>query len=276
MNEGKYSIGTFTLEGSTILTALVYAFPLYLLAVLSFKTPNEVAQSPLSPPDSLYLANYQEAWVSASLGSALLNSVTVTGLSVLTLVIVGSLAAYSIARLPGRVSNALYLLFVLGIILPFQLGLIPLYQMMRDADLIGTYTSLILFYGGWQLPATVFLYTGFIRALPVDYEQAAMVDGATQLQAFRKIVFPLLRPITGTVIVLNGILIWNDFLAPVLYVGGTTQATVPIAVFSFVGQYGAQWGLVFAGLVISILPMLLIYFMLQRYLIRGFTSGVKG
>lgn len=276
MNEGKYSIGTFTLEGSTILTALVYAFPLYLLAVLSFKTPNEVAQSPLSPPDSLYLANYQEAWVSASLGSALLNSVTVTGLSVLTLVIVGSLGAYSIARLPGRVSNALYLLFVLGIILPFQLGLIPLYQMMRDADLIGTYTSLILFYGGWQLPATVFLYTGFIRALPVDYEQAAMVDGATQLQAFRKIVFPLLRPITGTVIVLNGILIWNDFLAPVLYVGGTTQATVPIAVFSFVGQYGAQWGLVFAGLVISILPMLLIYFMLQRYLIRGFTSGVKG
>jgi ABC-type glycerol-3-phosphate transport system permease component len=113
------------------------------------------------------------------------------------------------------------LLFLLGIILPFQLALIPLYQLMRDLQLLGTYTSLIIFYTGHQLPFTVFLYTGFLRALPRGYEEAALIDGASQFQAFRKIVFPLLRPVTGTVIILNAIFVWNDFLTPLLYVGGT-------------------------------------------------------
>lgn len=276
MNNRRYGKANLAIEVVMILVALVYFFPLYVLLTISLKPLDEVARSPLGLPTEFDLSNYREAWASASLGSALLNSTVVMFISVLLLILMGSMAAYALARRRSRLSYGLYLLFLLGIILPFQLALIPLYQLMRDVQLLGTYTSLIIFYTGHQLPFTVFLYTGFLRALPRDYEEAALIDGASHFQAFRKIVFPLLRPVTGTVIILNAIFVWNDFLTPLLYVGGTPLQTLPVAIYSFVGQYVSQWGLVFAGLVIGMTPILVVYFLLQRYIIRGFASGLKG
>ena len=121
----------------------------------------------------------------------------------------------------------MYILFLLGIILPFQLALVPLYRMVSDAGLLGTYTSMVLFYTGLQAPFTIFLYTGFLRALPREYGEAALVDGATHWQSFRRVTFPLLRPITGTVIILNAVFIWNDFLTPLIYLGGSPNETHP-------------------------------------------------
>jgi raffinose/stachyose/melibiose transport system permease protein len=276
MSDRRYGTSNLAVEVVMILVALVYLFPLYVLLSISLKPLDEVASSPLGLPDEFSLANYREAWNSASLGAALVNSTVVMGISVVLLILFGSMAAYALARRQTRLSYGLYLLFLLGIILPFQLALIPLYQLMRDAQLLGTYTSLIIFYTGHQLPFTVFLYTGFLRALPRDYEEAALIDGASHFQAFRRIVFPLLRPVTGTVVILNAIFVWNDFLTPLLYVGGTPLQTLPVAIYSFVGQYVSQWGLVFAGLVIGITPILIVYFLLQRYIIRGFASGLKG
>jgi raffinose/stachyose/melibiose transport system permease protein len=272
----RYGKTNLTVEVVMILVALVYVFPLYVLLNISLKPLDEVADSPLGLPEQFSLANYREAWDQASLGAALFNSTVVVLISVSLLIFIGSMAAYALARRQSRLSYGLYLLFLLGIILPFQLALIPLYQLMRDLQLLGTYTSLIIFYTGHQLPFTVFLYTGFLRALPRDYEHAALIDGASHFQAFRKIVFPLLRPVTGTVVILNAIFVWNDFLTPLLYVGGTPLQTLPVAIYSFVGQYVSQWGLVFAGLVIGIIPILIVYFLLQRYIIRGFASGLKG
>jgi raffinose/stachyose/melibiose transport system permease protein len=272
----RYGKNNLIVEVVMILVALIYLFPLYVLLSISLKPLDEVADSPLGLPERFSLANYHDAWKSASLGSALLNSTIVMIISVALLICIGSMAAYALARRQTRLSYGLYLLFLLGIILPFQLALIPLYQLMRDLQLLGTYTSLIIFYTGHQLPFTVFLYTGFLRALPRDYEDAALIDGASHFQAFRKIVFPLLRPVTGTVVILNAIFVWNDFLTPLLYVGGTPVQTLPVAIYSFVGQYVSQWGLVFAGLVIGITPILIVYFLLQRYIIRGFASGLKG
>jgi raffinose/stachyose/melibiose transport system permease protein len=276
MSRNRYGLGNLFTELAMICAALVIIFPVYVLVTLSLKSRGEVTKEPLSLPSTFIFSNYSKAWSEASLGPAIMSSMVITVSSGLLLVLLGSLASFTLARRASRLSYAAYLLFLLGLVLPFQLALIPLYQIVRDLHLIGTYWSMIGFYTGLQLPFTIFLYTGFLRSIPRDYEQAAAIDGASQLEAFAQVVFPLLRPVTGTVVILNAIFTWNDFLTPLLYLSGTDRRTIPVAVNSFVGQYVTQWQLVFAGLVIAIAPILLVYFLLQRTIIKGFASGLKG
>lgn len=271
-----YRPRTLVLELVMIAAAVAFLFPVYALVTLAFKDPGQIANRPLSLPDPPSTGSFGTAWESASLGSALLNSTLITVSSVIVLIVLGSLAAYFLARQAGRLSYSLYILFLVGIILPFQLGMIPLYQLVNDLGLLGTYQGMILFYTGIQLPFTVFLYTGFIRSLPADYTNAALIDGASHLQAFVHVIFPLLRPITGTVLILNAVHIWNDFFTPLLYLGGSGRETVPVRVFAFVNEYTSDYGLVAAGLVLAALPILLVFLVLQRYVIRGFSSGLKG
>lgn len=259
-----------------VVVALLFAFPVYVLVTISLKAPRDVARAPLAPPTTVHLDSYLTAWTEGELGQAMVNSLVVAVLSVGLLVLFGSAAAYVLARRLSRLSLGLYLLFLLGLMVPLQLSMIPLYELMQRANLLGTYTSLIIFHIGHQMPFTVFLYAGFIRALPREYEEAALVDSATPFQAYRKIVFPLLRPITGTVVILTGISVWNDFLVPLLYVGGSEQRTLPVAIFSFRGEFSTDWGVIFAGMVLAIAPILVVYFLLQKYIIRGFASGLRG
>jgi raffinose/stachyose/melibiose transport system permease protein len=146
---------------------------------------------------------------------------------------------------------------------------------MRDLGLIGSVWSLILFYSGLQVPFATFLYVGFLRALPTDYEEAAMLDGCSPIRAFTHVVFPLLRPITGTVVILNAVFVWNDFLTPLLYLSGTGTATMPLAISTFVAQYLSNYNVVFAGLLVGMLPVLIAYFLMQRSIIKGFSGGLK-
>ncbi|MEE1801310.1 carbohydrate ABC transporter permease [Streptomyces sp. NPDC101062] len=266
----------YLLELVMIAVAVVFLFPVYALLTLAMKDPRQIAESPLSPPAPPTFANFGDAWSSASLGPALVSSAVITTVSLLLLILLGSTGAYYLARRARGLGYGLYVLFLLGIVLPFQLGMIPLYKLVDSLGLLGTYQGMVLFYTGIQLPFTVFLYTGFIRALPADYAQAALIDGCDHRQAFTRIVFPLLRPITGTVIILNAVFIWNDFFTPLLYLGGSGKETVPVGVFAFVGQYVSDYGLVFAGLVLAALPILLVFLLLQRYVIKGFASGLKG
>jgi raffinose/stachyose/melibiose transport system permease protein len=272
----RYGLRTFALELLMIAVAVAFLFPVYALVTLSLKDQRQIAESPLSPPTAPTFDNFANAWEQASFGAALVNSTVITVTSVVLLIVVGSFAAYFIARCQTRLGYGLYVLFLLGIVLPFQLGMIPLFSMVDDAGLLGTYQGMILFYTGIQLPFTIFLYTGFIRALPNDYADAALIDGASHFRAFRQVVFPLLRPVTGTVLILNAVFVWNDFLTPLLYLGGSENETIPVRVFSFVGQYVSDYGLVFAGLVLAALPILAIFLVLQKYVIKGFSSGLKG
>jgi raffinose/stachyose/melibiose transport system permease protein len=270
-----YSLRTFALELGMVAVALAFAFPLYVLVNLSVRAPGSTA-SPIAPTTSPTMQNYADAWEKAGLAGAIANSTVVTVASICVLVVVSSLAAFTLARVTSRWSRATFALVMAGLLLPFQLALIPLYQTVRDLGLLGSVWSLVLFYGGLQVPFTVFLYTGFIRALPRDYEEAALIDGCGPLQAFWRVVFPLLRPITGTVVILNAVFIWNDFLTPLLYLSGSDQQTIPVAIVGFVGQYVSSWHLVFAGLVIGLIPVLLVYFLMQRHIIKGFAGGLKG
>ena len=272
----RYGPRTLLLELLMVAVAVAFLFPVYALITLSFKDPGQIAAHPLSLPSPPTLDNYSGAWSSASLGGALLSSTLITVVSLVLLIAIGSCAAYFLARTGTRLGYGLYILFLLGIVLPFQLGMIPLYNLFSRLDLIGSYQAIILFYTGIQLPFTVFLYTGFIRALPPEYAAAALVDGASHLQAYTRIVFPLLRPITGTVLILNAVFIWNDFFTPLLYLAGSDKETIPVRIFAFVGQYVSDYGLVFAGLVLGAIPILVVFLVLQRYVIKGFASGLKG
>ena len=272
----RYRPRTFLLGLLMVAVGVAFLFPVYALVTLSLMDANQSAARPLGLPEPPTLHNYSAAWSDASLGSALLSSTLVTVVSLLLLIAVGSCAAYFLARTNTRFGYGMYVLFLLGIVLPFQLGMIPLYNLFSRLDLLGSYQSIIIFYTGIQLPFTIFLYTGFIRALPAEYAAAALVDGASHWQAYTRIVFPLLRPITGTVLILNAVFIWNDFFTPLLYLAGSDHETVPVRIFAFVGQYVSDYGLVFAGLVLGAIPILVVFLVLQRYVIKGFASGLKG
>ena len=271
----RYGLRTFGLEMAMVAVAVVVGFPVYVLVNLAIRAPSDT-HSPIRPTTAPTLDNFTAAWQQGRLGGALVNSVMVTAASVVIVLAVSSLAAYPLARATARWSRGMFLLIMLGLLLPFQLAALPLYQTMRDLGLLGTAWALILFYSGLQVPFTTFLYLGFLRALPRDFEDAALIDGGTPLEVFRLVVFPMLKPITVTALVLNAVAIWNDFFTPLLYLSGSTQQTMPVAIAGFVGQYVSDWNLIFAALVISILPILAVYFALQRSIINGFAGGLRG
>ncbi len=275
----RYTPATFLRELCVLIVAVVWWIPFYLLVTVALKPANEALRSPFAPPTQVYLANFSTAWQGTSgvgLATALLNSFAITAGSVLSLIAIGSISAYVIARQAPRLSSALYLAFVIGIILPAQLGIVPIYVALRQIGLLGTQLGAIVLYTGLLMPLAVFLYTGFVRALPRDYEDAAFIDGASRWQAFIRIVFPLLRGITGTVAVLTSLIIWNDFFTQLVFFGGgVNNRTLPVAIYNFVGEYEARWNIVFAAVAIALAPVLLLYLFAQRHLVRGFTGGIN-
>jgi len=275
----RYTGTTLLRELGLILVAAVFCLPFYLLVALALETTAQTYRTPLAFPWPPRFGNFTHAWNTggqAGLGTAFESSLIITLSSVACLVVIGSLGAYTIARRKGRLSNLVYILFVLGIILPFQLAIIPLYVGMRHLGLVGSYAGMIVLNTGLLTPLAVFLYTGFIRALPRDYEEAARVDGAGIIRTYARVVFPLLRPITATVAVLLGIIVWNEFFITLIFLAGSHAQTLPVALNSFVGDYSAQWNLIFAGVVITVAPVLVFYLFTQRHLVRGFSGGVKG
>ncbi|MFG2951668.1 carbohydrate ABC transporter permease [Streptomyces adustus] len=271
----RYTWRTGLLEAVMVLVGLVFAFPVYVLVSIALRKEGDTA-SPIAPPSHPTLANFGDAWQKAGLGAAIGNSFMVTAGSVVLIVALAAAAAYPLARSTRHWSRWVFAVFMLGLLLPFQLALIPLYQTMRDLGLLGNPLALIIFYTGLQLPFSIFMYTGFLRSLDPGYEEAALMDGCGPVRAFVRVVFPLMRPITGTVVILNVIFVWNDFLTPLLYLSGSGRQTIPVALFGFVGQYVSQWPMVFAGLIIGILPVLAAYFLMQKRIIQGFAGGLKG
>ncbi len=260
-----------------IAAGIVYFFPVYIMIANSMKTSMEIAQNPVSFPTSFYLQNFVKAWVASSFGNAFRNSLFVTVVSVLLLVISSSMASFPLGRYQTRLSNGLYILFVSMLMVPFQMAMIPLYRMIYNLHWINTFRSVIFVFVALNLPFSVFLYTGFIKTVPAELEESATIDGAGPLVIFARIVFPLLKPVTSSVVILNSLAIWNEFLLPLLFLQKTALRTIPVAVFSFQGQYNTNWAMLFAALVLAMLPMLIVFLVLQRHFVKGITAGsVKG
>lgn len=255
------------------LWALAIAVPMVYLVIVSFRTRREYSANPLGLPSTLALDNYAKAWSEGNLGIAYVNNVVITVVSVAGVVVVAAMAAYGIARWVGRVGPVFYAFFVLGIIIPFQLGLPTLYRLAAGVGLVDTLPGVILVHIGAHLPMAVFLYCGFLQTVPMELEEAAKVDGAGNLRVFVSIVFPLLTPVTATVVILTAIGVWNDLLLSIYFLQSPGRQTLARATLNFMSTYNSDIPVVFACAVLIVVPILALFVSLQRFFISGLTQG---
>lgn len=271
----RYSAKTLILEIVIALIAIAFCLPLYFILTTSVKTNAEVYTTAMGFPEEFQWSNFSYVWQNG-IAESLFSSLLITLVSVVFLIIIGSMASYVIARRTYGLSKFVYWMALLGIMIPFQLSIIFIYVAFNKVGLAGNYLGMIvLWVGVWQ-PMTIILYTGFMRALPRDYEEAARIDGAKPFRIFWRVVFPLQRPITGTVAIIIGLFMWNDFFASNIFLGGTKVKTLPVAIYQFVGQYVSKWNLVFAAILVAIVPVIIIFIILQKKMIQGFAGGMKG
>jgi raffinose/stachyose/melibiose transport system permease protein len=267
-------------EGIVWMLALIFLVPFYFLVSTALKTDAEVlSTNALTPPSTPDFNNFVEA-VSTTGNSnvimGLVNSLLITAGVIVLLVLLGSLTGYVISRRAGRWSRATYYLFLIAIVLPTQLGTVPLYIGARSVGLTGSVWGMIILFTGMLLPLAIFLYAGFFRGLGTEYEEAATIDGATRTQIFFRIVLPLMSPATGTVAILAGLIVWNDFFTSLIFLGGSRNQTLPVAMYYYIGSLVSQWNVIFAIVIVSMIPILAFYLFAQKRFIQGFAGGLKG
>jgi len=278
----RYRPLTLVREVLVILAVLVLLTPFYILISTALKTPAEaITGNPLALPATPTFQNFLELLKGSQGGSGasiligLLNSAIITAGSIVALIVVGSLCAYVIVRSTARWSRAAYYLFLIAITLPTQLGVVPLYIGARNLGLTGSLVGMIVIYAGTLCPLSVFLYAGFFRNIAREYEEAAAIDGASRFQVFSRIVFPLMGPATGTVAILVGLIVWNDFFTSLIFLNGSGNATLPVIMYNYVGSLVSQWNLIFAAVIVSMIPILAFYLFAQKRFIQGFAGGLK-
>lgn len=261
-----------------VLLFLIMMTPIYYLLVTTFKTPAEAAASPLGLPVKFTFDNYKKAFEAMNYGQAFTNNLIITVISVILLIIFASMAAYVVARSKKKIFAVANGIFMVGLIIPFQISIIPLYKMLSAVDLMNTHTAVILVdVFCINLPLSIFLMRGFIHTIPVELEEAASIDGCGTFQCFWRIIFPLLKPIISTVAILDALAIWNDFMTPLLLLQTPEKQVLLQQVYKNVGPFSTDWTAFFPMLVMSILPLVLFYLVMQRQIIEGVVAGaVKG
>jgi raffinose/stachyose/melibiose transport system permease protein len=239
----------------------------------SFRTSADLFTSPLRFASKFDLSNYKLVFTEGNFVSYFWNSFVVTFFATTIVIIFGSSAAYALARYQFRLNGAIYLFFLAGLLIPAKLALVPLFIQMKNMGLLDSRVGLILVYAAGAMPAAVFIFTGFIRALPADLDNAARIDGAKEYQVFARVMLPLIVPVTGIVGIYSAIPIWNDFLLPLVFIRDTSKMTIMQGISVFFGEYGADWGALFAGLTMAALPLVVLYVILSGKFIKGLTAG---
>lgn len=278
MKAGKqYHFSTMLTETVMILLALVFLVPFYFLFVNSVKSFGDLLSNAAAWPQVFEWSNYSRAWEITKFPKVLLNSLFVTIVSNLLLVLFSSMTAYRMVRHNSKFNRLLFTLFVAAMVIPFQSIMIPLVKVTSTVGLMNSHYGLIICYLGFGIPMSVFLFHGFVKSVPIEIEEAARVDGSNAYGVFFRIVYPLMRPMYVTVLILNTLWIWNDYLLPSIVLQNSSLHTIPIATYSFFGQYTKQWDLALPALVLGITPIILFFLFMQKYIIQGITTGsVKG
>lgn len=257
-----------------IMGCMIFIIPFYLALINSLKTAPEAQSLNLALPAEFHFENYKTVFEEGKLMRAILNGLLYSVVGVGATLFLCSLTAYIIARRNDKLSRFLNSYFMLGIIIPTSI--IATFLVLKATHLIGTYTGLILIYIANSIPMAIFLYRGFIVSIPKELDEAAFIDGAGLIRTFFSIIFPTLKPITATVFVFTFMNIWNDFTVQ-LYYGSQKMRAMPLSVYNFFGIYSQSWNLVFADVIMTMVPVLLVYFLGQKYIISGMTQGaVKG
>lgn len=257
----------------TTVLAILFLYPVYFAVISAFKSNGEILKNPLAFPTELYLQNFKDLFAKTDFFTAIWHTIFLTVVSEVLIILVVPLAAYAIERHKSRATKAIYTYFTAGMMIPFHLYMFPLFKELKVLGLFGTLAGPIICYIAGSVAFGTLLYSSFLKGVPIEIEEAAKIDGCNEFQAFWRVVFPLLGPCTASLIVLNGLTIWNDFLLPYLAMPSDQAKTITVAVYSFVGQYTARWDIVFAGTLISLVPALVIYICQQKYFVKGIMAG---
>ena len=272
------------LELVTIFLFIVFMIPFGLVVLNSSKTSKEIIYNAVSMPDDWGQLARNVSLIfnnpTVDYPGAFLDSLVITVLSLLVIVLFSSMCAWVLVRNKTIWSTVLFMAFVAAMVIPFQVLMYPLVRWMRLSGdflhirLLGTIPGIVFAYLGFGSPLSIFVFHGFIKNIPYELEESATIDGCSKAKTFFLIVFPLLQPIIVTVLILNGIWIWNDYLLPLLMLGsnGIVQ-TIPIAVTAFAGAYLKQWDLILTSTLIAMLPVIVLYLFAQRYIIKGMVEG---
>ncbi|WP_339833221.1 carbohydrate ABC transporter permease [Paenibacillus sp. FSL R7-0272] len=260
-----------------ILGSLVAMLPIYMAVVNSFKTQGEMFQSFIALPTTLHWENYTDAFNKINLLGSSLNSAIVSILGIGGIVFCASLAGYKLSRTSGRLSNLIFFMFVASMLVPFHSIMIPLTRVAKGMGVQGSTYGLALIYIGLGVNMAIFLYHGFVKSIPRELEESAQIDGCNEFQTFFQIIFPLLLPITVTIAILDFLWIWNDFLLPLLMLTDVNKYTLILSTNMLFGEYNKEWPLILSSLVLTAIPVILIYAFFQKFIMEGIAEGaVKG
>jgi raffinose/stachyose/melibiose transport system permease protein len=256
-----------------IANTVLMLFPIVIMVMSGFKTNAQIFTQPFAIPDFSNLANFAAIWTETNFVRYLLNSFLVTGVALVLILVLGTMAAYAVARYEFPGSAVVLLFFLAGLTVPLKLAIIPLFILMRDLGILNNQLSLIAVYVAMGLPTTVFIMTSFLRTLPSELEDAARMDGASELRIMVKIMLPLTTPALVIAGIQNAVPIWNDFFFPLVFIQNDDLKTLPQGLTTFMGEYNTNWGVLFAGLTLSAAPITLLYIVLSRQFISGMTQG---
>ncbi|MGE7217611.1 carbohydrate ABC transporter permease [Priestia koreensis] len=260
-----------------LLYALLILIPVSLVFLASFKTTPELYQHVFSLPKAWSLDNYRELFVNEAMTRYFFNSLFVTVVTIVVLLFFSSLISFSVIRLSKKVSWLVFTFFILGMMVPAQVNMIPVYILLDKLGLLDTFQGLILVTIAFLLPTAVFILTGFMRTVPKSIIEAARIDGASEWMIYRKMVLPLSLPGLASVGIFCSVMVWNDLLYPLLLLKSDDVKTLPVALLDFRGEYVTNYPIIFTGVVVASIPMILVFLFLQKYLVKGMTTGsVKG
>lgn len=259
-----------------ILVTILMLSPIVYMVLNSLKPYSQMLKEPWALPETLFLDNYIKAFNQMEFFQSLFNSVFITGASVAIIVILGALAAYPIARFRNRLTGFLGIYFLVGYMVPTQVLIVQIFSIMKKLNLINTRSGMIIVYAA-SVSFAIFMYQGFIRSLPIDMEESALMDGARPWQLFWKVVFPLLKPATATLVIFQTMWIWNDFTLSSLFLSSRENLTIILELQQCIGAFQLDWSVMLAIMCIVMLPMVIFYLAMQKQIIAGMTSGaVKG
>ncbi|MFE7845289.1 carbohydrate ABC transporter permease [Microbacterium sp. NPDC057407] len=254
---------------------IVFAIPLYLALVNAFKPNSQIQLSPAALPDPVTVDNFINVLTAPSglFWQGLLNSLVIVIPTMAATSVFGALGGYYLARSTSLVSRLSGAILLIGLMLPFQVLLLPLSIVLKQLGLQGTLFGIILFNVAFYVPFAAFVYARFIQSVPRELEEAAAIDGAGRLRTFAQVVVPLLKPTTASVLIFIGVWVWNDFLNPLVLLGPSGGRTITTGLYVAIGQFNTDFGTMFALMLLAVLPILVFFLLLQKRFVAGLTAG---
>ena len=267
--------GNWFLHLTMLIANILIFVPVLWVVMNSFKNSKDILTRPFYIPRELEWSNYMRAWTDVGLGSGFINSVIITIITVSLIVLCSAMAAYTLSHKDFKLKKTIYVLFIMGLMLPTFLAMTPLFLLVNDMGLLNNHLGLIFVYVAFSLSFTIFMLTAFFSQIPKTLEEAAVIDGCGPFKLFFSIMFPLAKPGLVTAAIFNIVGIWNEYVIALILISSDGMKTLPVklANLMMIQQYRTDWGALYAGIVLSFVPIIIFYIFFQRKLIEGSTAG---